>query len=678
MRYFLFAVGLLALLQFCANPASAAVLQKKNKTVDVKVIDHKGINTVITPKHVLDHNNVTEQASNDCPKDEAGRVCSDNGKCDELLVGTEDVDNKLTQKVCYCKPGYYGKACGKVTCNSPCGIHGVCKKDPAGLHPRCYCDKGWGGDGCTEKLCPHSDEELKLECSHHGVCKDLEGKKVCYCEPGYYGDGCQYSYVKLPSPTKEHNISYNPLVPTVDVVDLDVHNSTLNGTEVKLTGCRAEQFSDVGERVESNVCSNHGVCRVSVDPTNPDHTLSSCDCDEGYEGPLCSKKICDYRCAANGGTCDFGTGLCKNCPANRFGSEACQHLYCGRNAGDRLGNKCYNNGACSNVTGKCTCFVDGEVDANRCKDKPNTACSASTCSFGKCVNATHCKCDAGFTGKHCDIRICPEDCNWNELKPQGECFYDEEGAMKTGSCQCYPGWTGDACDRQSMSYEASSACDRDCPNQCLEDFPSRCKFERDFYTTVWDQKSRSTVAKQIPTFTKDRVPTLEQLHINPKNWTRTWKESEQGPENKGIRKARKCYLQCVSECLSECQKELQSKSSLDRANTKMDKFVKDQLEMSGHISKDVETDKRKNATGDLVISNEMAQKVSHKISDQAENEKIVTSDAGSLDQEESTETPGSTNKFKAIGAKLEKAQKKVSSGSGILGWIGGFFGGSKK
>ena len=190
-----------------------------------------------------------------------------------------------------------------------------------------------------------------------------------------------------------------------------------------------------------------------------------------------------------------------------------------------------------------------------------------------------------------------------------------------------------------------------------------------------DQLLRS----KFPTFTKDRVPTLEQLHINPKNWTRTWKESEQGPENKGVRKARKCYLQCVSECLSECQKELQSKSSVDRANTKMDKFVKDQLEMSGHISKDVETDKRKNATGDLVISNEMAQKVSHKISDQAENEKIGTSDAGSLDQEdESTETPGSTNKFKAIGAKLEKAQKKVSSGSGILGWIGSFFGGSKK
>ena len=44
--------------------------------------------------------------------------------------------------------------------------------------------------------------------------------------------------------------------------------------------------------------------------------------------------------------------------------------------------------------------------------------------------------DAGFTGEHCDLRICPEDCNWNEFKPQGECFYDEEGEMKTGSCQC--------------------------------------------------------------------------------------------------------------------------------------------------------------------------------------------------------------------------------------------------
>ena len=63
--------------------------------------------------------------------------------------------------------------------------------------------------------------------------------------------------------------------------------------------------------------------------------------------------------------------------------------------------------------------------------------------------------------------------------------------------------------------------------------------------------------------------------------------------------------------------------------------------------------------------------------------KKLAADAGSLDQEQDqdTETTGSTNKFKAIGVKLEKAQKKVTSsdhGSGILGWIGGLFGGSKK
>ena len=87
MRSFFLAVVLLALLHFAPTrrlqlhtqpkKGKQPVVQKKNKTVDVKVIDHKGINTVVTPKHVLDHNNVTEHASNECPKDEAGRVCSE-------------------------------------------------------------------------------------------------------------------------------------------------------------------------------------------------------------------------------------------------------------------------------------------------------------------------------------------------------------------------------------------------------------------------------------------------------------------------------------------------------------------------------------------------------------------------------------------------------------------------
>merc|ERR1711871_479172 len=220
-----------------------------------------------------------------------------------------------------------------------------------------------------------------------------------------------------------------------------------NATKSKLSGCRAVQFSENGERLESNVCGGHGICEESASISNPEASVYSCNCD---------------------------------------------------------------NGLCNNVTGKCTCFVDGEVDPKRCKDKADTLCKPETCSFGKCVNSTHCKCDPGFTGKHCDKLICPEDCNWNQLRPQGECVYNAEGDMSNGKCQCYPGWKGDACDKPEESYEAGSACDQDCSNQCLDDFSSRCKISFDYFTTIWDKKSKTTVAKQVPIATSKIRPTLEQ------------------------------------------------------------------------------------------------------------------------------------------------------------------------
>ena len=672
----------------------------KNTTVDshkdVEIIDHKGVNTVVTPKHVIQQNNETNHDNtivlSECPKGIDGKICSDNGKCAHLSIGTEDSSKTVIEKICYCKPGYRGVDCSKHICNSPCGEHGVCKVDAAGLNPRCHCDKGWGGDGCAEKTCPNSDLKSKIECSNHGLCGEYKGEKICYCEPNYYGDGCQYEYVQLPKPSFGHNITHDPLVPKTNVVDLDVKdNSTSNNT--KLTGCRAVQFTDAGRRSESLVCNDHGICVISPSVSNPDEQVHSCKCDDGYDGPLCTIKVCTQACAENGGTCDPVSGTCKNCPANRYGTDACESSYCGKSANDHLGNQCYNNGVCSNVTGLCTCFVDSQVDGNRCKDKPNNLCKPESCSFGKCVNATHCKCDPGFTGQHCDKLICPEDCNWDEFKPQGECVYNDNGDMSSGKCQCYPGWESDACDKQMATYEAGSACDQDCSSQCLDDFPSRCKISFDYYTTVWDQNSKSTVAKQVPVTTKKMRPTLEMLHINANNWTRSWRDS-QGPESKNIKNARMCFLGCVTECLSSCQKELQLKSDKERSETKKNTLVKDQLEMSGHISQDNLRDAAlehaaKQEGSEAVLTNKMVTGHNNDMSNRGETEghedKKDINSAGDLDGLNAADASNGeisirkvTNKalaFKAVGEKLEDNKKK---NSGILGWIGSFFSGNKK
>ena len=115
------------------------------------------------------------------PEGKNGKICSNNGQCEELTFGTEDTTARIVKNVCYCKPGYQGLACGVAIFHADVSIKVI-------YTPRCFCDKGWGGDGCSESICPTSN------CSGHGVCRDKDGEKVCYCEPMYYGEGCEYSY----------------------------------------------------------------------------------------------------------------------------------------------------------------------------------------------------------------------------------------------------------------------------------------------------------------------------------------------------------------------------------------------------------------------------------------------------------------------------------------------------
>ena len=87
------------------------------------------------------------------------------------------------QMQCVCEPGYTGPDCSLVTggqlwhrCPQACNKRGLC------LLGRCYCDLGFQGPSCEEKIdipCPNN-------CSGYGQCSF--GK--CFCQPGFAGPAC--------------------------------------------------------------------------------------------------------------------------------------------------------------------------------------------------------------------------------------------------------------------------------------------------------------------------------------------------------------------------------------------------------------------------------------------------------------------------------------------------------
>ena len=81
----------------------------------------------------------------------------------------------------------------------------------------------------------------------------------------------------------------------------------------------------------------------------------------------------------------------------------------------------------------------------------------------------------GYKGTNCDEQICtPADCNWDELKPHGECIYNAEGDMSNEMPML--SWMEWYCLRNTDDLrEPGSACDQNCSSRCLDDFPNICR-----------------------------------------------------------------------------------------------------------------------------------------------------------------------------------------------------------
>jgi hypothetical protein len=316
-------------------------------------------------------------------------------------------------------------------------------------------------------------------------------------------------------------------------------------------------------------------------------------------------------------------------------------------------------------------------------DKDDTTmqktCTKEVCSFGTC-EGNKCVCDPGFKGKMCDIRICSDtDCGWNHNNPQGECFYDKSGEMREGHCKCFGGWTGKFC-QDKVDEETGGACDRDCGGHCLNDFQGACKLGFKYFTDKGILHANQTGA-----------PTLRQLNINT-DWTlinqyrkksnkTADKKATFFPEDEGIVSARGCFVKCVTQCLTSCQKELQMKSEDERNQTKKSYLVDKILQMDGHISKDLLKDvvnqERAIAKGSvLLITNRMVMKANEHLANQAEVESASkNSETAGVDKRAAAVSFKSVNEkiVNLDATKKHVHNKKKTSNTGILGWIGSLY-----
>nr|BAJ94073.1 predicted protein [Hordeum vulgare subsp. vulgare] len=368
---------------------------------------------------------------------------------------------------CICEPSFQGKFCEiPVSCPKDCSKRGTCDKGV------CKCDLGYGGDDCSQSVCPNDCNKL----TGRGQCSQTEQR--CLCAVGFWGLDCS-----------QDNCPNNCLGRgDCQLIDRTANNRSINTCKCdegfSLDDCSGWGYSTYnGTNSPSplvsvhvggyepgftcpNHCSGHGRC-LRVEGVGP--TIGGrCKCNPGFGGRDCSGE-CTHHCGAPlRGNCvgvDSETVKCQ-CKEGYTG-PGCQQQYCARN--------CSGRGLCSNNACWCSPGWSGaacEID---------TMCSG----HGEFVE-NHCKCHANWGGKDCSQPVsCKGACSGN-----GVCMGtegDDDTKVVSGFCVCATGWKGSACDEKDCplgcsnhgvcnsnglcscySGYAGAGCERtlECPNNC--------------------------------------------------------------------------------------------------------------------------------------------------------------------------------------------------------------------
>ncbi|CAF0782126.1 unnamed protein product [Brachionus calyciflorus] len=394
--------------------------------------------------------------------------CMDN-KC--ALNGTSRcVQTGFGSYACVCKDGYIGKYCDVklIPCqSSPCFNNGNCIDSPDSLGFICNCPKGYFGNRCefNSDYC-----SVYRPCGPYGSCRNLNGSNYeCLCQPGITGKNCEVLinvcqsnpclnlgtcissinfYTCLCMPT---HYGQNCEIPVDRCSEYPCYNggtciATFNSTickcEIGFTGPQCQFVQNCVVQ-----CKNGGLC----DPSG-----TKCICLPNYNGTDCSNVIssCFFNPCKNGAACidTNGTYTCQ-CPLG-FNGRNCETQVSACDS-----NPCSQNGLCTStnsISYKCTCFYP--YSGINCENRL-TLCDYVNCGQGICIPSSNdsfsatCKCNQGFTGQYCNLRIL--GCLSSPCQNGGQCVDVQNG---TYACLCAPEYTGANCETKKQCVETYDYC----------------------------------------------------------------------------------------------------------------------------------------------------------------------------------------------------------------------------
>jgi len=331
--------------------------------------------------------------------------------------------------VCTCSAPFFGARCLAGVCERSLAVRGepLCKNDAkcsnTNYYPffRCDCHasyhnpprpiSGFLGLTCEVHYC-----DALEACGNRGTCHrtdDTIGYR-CECGSGYTGEMCEISKCMSENPCNEHSLC---------VMDNTTEQGYRCDCKLDYTGPNCDQHRVCD--VQTDVCKHGGTC--VPDQFEP---FYKCKCNLPYFGDRCEVDICTYwkHSPDHADPCEGGTANCVN-----------------------MFNKIVDQ-------------VTGEERPLTIDDIETTRSFPSVDELRGEDKAFICSCNAGWTGKDCDVNVC--DNKENNLCFGGVCMprTDLQEYPFGYKCECYPGFRSGVGQNDCGISKVCTAANQPCRN----------------------------------------------------------------------------------------------------------------------------------------------------------------------------------------------------------------------